>query len=494
MWMQNLSVRKRMLVSNFLMIFIPVLLILLIGAIVVVGLRLTGNARQAEIALLWPESGPALSIQLAVSSLRVQVDHPRGPKMHELLAACHSLEEQGIQVVILQGQDVFYATTGSDAGSVMNTLQEKYRSGSVFLWDEHGFAFRYESGRRPMTVMAIGDTPFLAHGGILESTLKDVLETIAVAVIGITILIIVAIGVFLSRRLARQIVVPLEQLRQAAVEISRGNLDYVVASEGSDELGIACREFDQMRRQLKLARDTQQKYEKNRKELIAGISHDLSTPLTSVKGYASGLIDGIARTPPQKRHYLDMIYQTACSMENLVESLFLFSKLDLGCMPFHLEPVRLDAYFFDYVAENRVALQAKGLRVELAVHCTNCWVAIDRLQFKRLVENLVENSLKYKCGSEGRLVITLRDGPENCLQMKFSDDGVGVAATELSKLFESFYRTDPARANVSKGSGLGLAIVWQIVTALQGQVWAEPSEERGLTICILLPLAEEEAT
>jgi signal transduction histidine kinase len=78
--------------------------------------------------------------------------------------------------------------------------------------------------------------------------------------------------------------------------------------------------------------------------------------------------------------------------------------------------------------------------------------------------------------------------------MKFSDDGVGVAATELSKLFESFYRTDPARANVSKGSGLGLAIVWQIVTALQGQVWAEPSEERGLTICILLPLAEEEAT
>lgn len=493
MGIKNLTVRKKLMFSNFMMVFIPVLLILLISMSVLLGLRLTGNVRRSEISLLWPETGPALSIQLAVSSLRVQLDRSNGPKMHEVLEACQALEEQGVQVIIMSGDnDILYVTSGSDVPTVMAKLEQRYAgTGPVFLWNESGFVFRYESTQNTMNVVAVGNVPFLVRGGIQESTFKNVLEVIAFTVIGMAIFIIVITGVFLSRRLSKELIKPLEKLRHAVSEISRGNLDYGISTERTDELGIACHEFDQMRIRLKAARKTQERYEQNRKELIVGISHDLSTPLTSIKGYTSGLLDGIATTSEKKEHYLSMIYQTTCSMEKLVESLFLFSKLDLGRVRFCLEAVRLHDYFTDYVAENAARLLARGLRVVFQCQSTNSQVRIDRLQFQRVIENLVENSLKYKCGEIGNLTISLKNAAEGQLALEFADDGTGVAASDLAKIFESFYRTDPARTNVSKGSGLGLAIVKQIITNMQGEIWAE-SSGCGLKICILLPIAREE--
>lgn len=495
MGIKDLSVRKRLLFSNFMMVFVPVVLILLIGVSVLLGLRLTGNARKDEIALLWPENGPALSIQLAVSSLRVQLDRPKGPEMHELLEACRALEEQGIQVAVMNADNTLYVTQGSDAVAVKEYLRGRYiGSGSVLLWDNDGFAFQYVSARNAMTAVAVGKVPFLARNGISESTFKNILEAIAFLVTVITIAIIVVTGVFLSRRLSRQFVKPLEELRHAASEIKRGNLDYAISTTANDELGIACREFDQMRVQLKEAKEIQEKYEQNRKELIAGISHDLATPLTSVKGYTSGLLDGIANTDEKKQHYLNRIYQTACNMEKLVERLFLFSKLDLGRMEFRLESVRLGDYFSDYVAENADNLLSRGLRLTFQNHSTDRerLVRIDRVQFQRVLENLVENSLKYKLDEIGDLTISLGDESDGQLLIAFADNGAGVAKTELPKLFDSFYRTDPARSNVSKGSGLGLAIVQQIITAMKGKIWAQNGEHGGLTICILLPSVVDE--
>lgn len=499
MGIRDLSMRKKLMFSNFMMIFIPVLLILLIGTSVILVLRLTGNVQRSEIAisLLWPENGSALSIQHAVSSLRMEVDRAKGSKinMHEVLEACQPLERQGIQVAVVNGDDALYVTQGSEASAVIVKLRERYAgTGPVFLWDEGGFAFRYAATKSAIAVVAVGDVPFLARGGISESIFKDVLEVIVFVVAGITIFIIVATGVFLSRRLSQQLVKPLEDLRYAAGEISRGNLDYAISTEMNDELGDTCREFDKMRMQLKAARKLQERYEKNRKELIVGISHDLSTPLTSIKGYTSGLLDGIAKTIEKKNHYLNMIYQTTCNMEKLVESLFLFSKLDLGRVEFCLEAVRLHDYFTDYVAENGDRLLVRGLRLAFQSHSENFKVRIDRMQFQRVVENLVENSLKYKRGEIGTLTISLKNEAEGYLRLEFADDGVGVAAADLTRLFDSFFRTDPARTNVGKGSGLGLAIVKQIITTMGGKIWAENGESGGLTICILLPIAGEERT
>lgn len=490
MGIKNLTVRKRLMFSNFMMVFIPVILILSIGMSVLLALRLTGNMRRSEIALLWPETGPALSIQLSVSSLRAQLDRSNGPKMHEVLEACQSLEEQGIQVAIVNNDDVLYVTQGSDVSTVMADMHKRYDGiGPVFLWDESGFAFRYKSEQNAISVVAVGNVPFLVRGGVSESTFENVLGIIAFAVVGVAIFIIVLTGIFLSRRLSKELITPLEELRHAAIEIGRGNLDHAISTEMKNELGDTCREFDKMRVQLKDAKETQERYEKNRKELIVGISHDLATPLTSIKGYTSGLLDGIAKTAEKKEHYLTMIYQTTSNMEKLVESLFLFSKLDLGRVEFCMEKVKLYDYFSDYIAENADRLADRGLILTLnGSSDKDSHVCIDRTQFQRVVENLVENSLKYRLSKIGNLTISLKN-EKNQLKLEFADNGTGVAANDLVKLFDSFYRTDPARTNVSRGSGIGLAIVKQIIMTMQGKIWAENGKNGGLTICILLPIA-----
>jgi len=496
MRIRDLPVRKRLMFSNLMMILIPVVLILLITTIVFLELRQTsGSWRRNEIALLWPESGPTLSTQLAISALRVEVDHAKGSNidMHEVREACQSLEEQGAQVAIMDGSKVLYVTQGSNASAVVANLHERYAgNGSGLFWDDNGFAFRYGSAKSTVTAFAVGNIPFLAHGGTPAVNLKHVLEIIAFWVVGITILIIVTTGVFLSHRLSKEFIKPLEELSHAAVEVSKNNLDYEISTDMKNEIGDTCREFDKMRLQLKAAKKMQKKYEKNRNELMIGISHDLSTPLTSIKGYTSGLLDGIATTVDKKKHYLNMIYKTSCNMEKLVESLFLFSKLDLEKVKFNLEAVRLDDYFADYMAENADRLLARGLRMTIQCHNANFLVLIDRVQFQRVVENLVENSLKYKCSEVVNFAISLENEDKGQMRLEFIDDGSGVPTYALGKIFENFYRTDPARTNVSKGSGLGLAIVKQIITTMQGKIWAKNNDGGGLTICILLPVVREE--
>lgn len=492
MQVRDISVKKRLLFANFMMVFIPVCLLALMGSMVLAGLRFSGAAQQRELALLWPEKGPALSVQFAVSSLRVKAEKKGDPKLKEMIEDFRILEAQGIQVMVLSEGQVAYKTAGIDCDALQQMVHKRCGdSQSMLLWDDAGFAFCYTSPRSKTTLLAAGDVPFLAKGSVPEGNTRDLWEVMIFIVLGLAMLFIIMLGIYLSKLLSNQILAPLATLRLAAREIQKGNLDAPLEVNTQDELGETCQVFDRMRQELKKARETQERYEQNRKELIAGISHDLSTPLTSVKGYASGILDGIARTEEKRHHYIEMIYQKACIMEKLVESLFLFSKLDLGRVPFHFEHVELSAYFADFVAERQVLLAERGLMLLYEPMEGKAVIQMDRMQFQRVMENLLENSIKYK--KKEQVQVHLRVMRQNGkVKISFADDGMGVADAELAKLFDSFYRTDPARTNVAKGSGLGLAIVKQIISSLQGEIWAEQTAGGGLTICMLLPIVEDE--
>ncbi len=490
MQIRDISVRKRLLFANFMMVFIPVCLLALLGAAAFAGLRFSGAAQQREVALFWPEKGPALSVQYAVSSLRVKAEKKGGIKLKEMLEDVRILEAQGIQTMILTDGQLVYKTPEADREALQAAVRERCGSSqSMLLWDDESFTFCYTSPRSGTTILAAGNVPFLARGTVPEGNTKDIWEGILFTVLGAAIAFIIFFGVYLSRLLSKQILEPLSTLRRAASEIQKGNLSVPLAVRTQDELGETCMAFDRMRKELKAAKETQDRYEQNRKELIAGISHDLSTPLTSVKGYASGILDGIARTEEKQQHYIEMIYQKACTMEKLVESLFLFSKLDLGRIPFHLEKVELYAYFADFAAERKGILAERGLELDVQTDGGTAVVWLDRIQFQRVLENLIENSIKYKKAETVRVKLGLQREAAK-LKISFADDGCGVTDAELSRLFDSFYRTDPARTNVAKGSGLGLAIVKQIVSGLQGEIWAQQTAGGGLTICIVLPIVE----
>ena len=357
---RDISLRKRMMLTNFLMVFIPVVWLTILGGVIFAGLQFTGTVRQSELALLWPEKGSSMSISYAVSSLRMKVESEESLKLEDVFEECLILEKHGIQTVIVADGRLLYITDGADEDDIRYLVQKQCgNAASAMSWNNEDFAFIYSSPRRDTVIWAAGQMPFVTSYDA-DDALEDVLEIVLFAVLVLSIIVIIWLGLYLSRLLSRQIIEPLAELRKAAAEIQQGNFEYPLVVPAQDELGQTCRDFDDMRKELRKVREERQKYEQNRKELIAGISHDLATPLTLLKGYASGIREGIARTPEKQRQYIDKIYDTACAMERLVDSLFLFSKLDLGRIPFSLEVVPIYRYFEDVIGETAMALAEQG--------------------------------------------------------------------------------------------------------------------------------------
>lgn len=486
---RDISLRRRLLIANFTMVFVPVFILSLLGYLLFSGLHF--SRQQNDLATLWPERGPALSIQYTISSLRVKAEHPGPPKVKSMREDCQVLEGLGMQTAILRDGQPVYVTPGANLGHLADSVLFKSRhQPTAMIWDGDGLFFRYSSPRTGTTVIAAGAMPFMAKSGIREGIAKNVMQAALVLIVLIASSIIIACGLLLSHLLSQQILKPLSSLRQAAAEIEQGNLDTPVPVSSRDELGLTLRAFDHMRRRLKEARELQKKYEQNRRELIASISHDLATPLTLLKGCASGFLTGVARTEEKRQHYASLIYKNSCIMEKLVDNLFLLSKFDLGQISFNLERVSLRDYFAEYIAENRDYFAAKGLLLHYQAPGSAAFAMIDRLQFQRVVSNLLENSVKYKVTPQVEMDIVLQPSAA-CIRLIFADHGPGVPEADLPRLFDLFYRTDQARTDVKKGSGLGLAIVKQIITALGGTIQAAPTPGGGLTVRIDLPAGKE---
>lgn len=490
---QDLSLRRRLMGACFLLTVLPVLLIGGFGWLLVTGIDLYGGTMQGDILRLWPR-GAALSIQYAVYRLREEADHEKF-NWHEVKEQCDLLEANGVQAWIEQDGEDFYRTSGAVPEQVKQAALQKMGDGrQALVWDDDGLGFVYVSSQRQAAIYAAGDIPYKALPFTSEQQMRRrAVKAILFLVFGGGILLSLLLGAYLARSLSRQVLGPLSTMRRSAAAIEQGNYDVPVASPvQEDEVGATCRSFDEMRKGLKAAREERERYERSRKELIAGISHDLATPLTAIQGYASGILEGVARTTEKRRHYLAQIVSAAKVMDHLVANLFLFSKLELGRVDFTFIPVRPAAYFDDFLAERGTLYEEQGmtLRFHHDDSAAKRVILIDPLEFQRVIENILGNSRKYG-GAEPCVDITLR-GEDAGVLVALADHGKGVPTEELPRLFESFYRADKARSHTEKGSGLGLAIAHRIIHGFGGRIWAEETMGGGLTVKIFLPWAKEE--
>ena len=485
MKLRNLSVRHRLILNNIIMVFVPVLLIIIIGSTVFYGLRATGNFREREIELLWPEAGNSVPVLMGLSHIFTNVD---GGERESLGRHVASMEAAGIEVAVVRDGEVAYETVPQQARSL---IAESYRlapsTGNVLRWDEDGLVYRYVSQDGRSIGVALGGVPYRIGWSFFPPHMGLVWSLIAIGVFLLAAAVIVFIGFLLVRRMTRDIVAPLESLQQASRRIARGDYDTPVASHGTDELGETAAVFEEMRRQLQAGRKMRDAYEKNRQELFAGIAHDLAPPLTKIQGYTGGILDGIAATPEKQKKYLELVYHTSQSMEQMVHELFLLSKLDLGKVDFQWENASLAPLLQRYVDLQKEALSAQGfsLRFENRLPGESP-VVLDRIQFQRVLDNVLSNALKYRDSDNGSLTVRLAAKDGGYL-IECEDRGRGVAQEDLGRIFESFYRTDKARADVAKGSGLGLAVTARIIEAMKGHIWARPAVPKGLCICIWLP-------
>ena len=272
--------------------------------------------------------------------------------------------------------------------------------------------------------------------------------------------------------------------------VAEGNLDYPITYTERDEYGEVFEEFDLMRRQLKEARERQQRYEQQQKNWLRGITHDLRCPLTSIKGYALGIKDGIANTPEKRTRYCDAILTRADDLERLTGSLSILVRMDTGSNFLHLERVNLDEYIRQFLSEKEAWLVDRKVDVQYRTDAPEAEVRLDIREMQRVFMNLMENTVRYRTAECSKVDIEVRQNTEN-VEIRFSDDGPGVGRRHLARLFEPFYRADQSRTAPEKGSGIGLTIVKRIIEGHGGQVSA--SSEGGLCIAMTLPVVKGES-
>lgn len=279
-------------------------------------------------------------------------------------------------------------------------------------------------------------------------------------VIGFATIIIILIGSNIySRWLIKRVMTPLEALAQGSMRIERGDLTHEIFYSGDDEFTLVINSFNRMQRHLIREHNKISFYEKSRTDMIAGISHDLRTPLTSIKGYIKGLSDGVATTPEKQKQYLDIAYKKSCDMEKLLQRLFYFSKLETGNMPFNFEKIDLAQFVTEFVEETSFELKNEGIELTQICQEGKHYILADIEQIFRIISNLIDNSKKYAEAENLKLEIKVwKENDEE--HLSFRDNGKGVPEIMLDSIYDCFFRVDEARGfKNGEGSGLGLHIV-----------------------------------
>ena len=309
--------------------------------------------------------------------------------------------------------------------------------------------------------------------------------------IPLTIVLVLLVIVFLTNRtltkhISHRIMTSINTLVDGVQELSDGNLNYRIQYTLGDEFDGVCADFNEMASRLSDMVNQRQLDERNRKELIAGISHDLRTPLTSIKGHIEGIKKGIASTPEMQEKYLDIIQSKTQDIEYIIKQLFLFSKMDIGEFPFRLETVDIGDELSKMVAGLTDEYMNRGLAISLTENTHNELVSIDIVQFRNVVQNILDNSVKY--GGKSDVCVEMQcHKNEDSVMITINDNGPGVSDVVIDRMFDAFYREDLARTAPNSGSGLGLAISSKIIERLKGTIAAENLPNGGLSIIITLP-------
>ena len=293
---------------------------------------------------------------------------------------------------------------------------------------------------------------------------KDVLFTATVILVFTSL----SIGLWIYRSIAT----PLVKLKKATQNIKEGNLDFVLEVEGDDEFSELCRDFEEMRKRLKESAEEKVLLDKENKELISNISHDLKTPITAVKGYVEGIMDGVADTPEKMDRYVKTIYNKTNEMDHLINELTFYSKIDTNRIPYTFSKLNVEDYFSDCAEETGLELETRGIELVYANYVeSGVQVIADGEQIRRVIHNIISNAIKYMDKPKGIIQIRVKDVGD-FIQVEIEDNGKGIAAKDLTSIFDRFYRTDVSRNSSKGGSGIGLSIVKKILEDHGGKVCA----------------------
>ena len=401
-----------------------------------------------------------------------------------------SLKEKRAYLIVRKEDTLIYI--GADSGEAENVLAQLPDYGDMDTSSKNGI---YLGGDAQALIKQIDflypdeqkGSAFIVVG--VGNVIPEVEEFFMEALCGV-ILVLVLTSLLLIFWIYRSVMKPLGEMKQAAHNIQEGNLDFEVKA-GDDEFGELCADLEAMRRRLKDNAEEKLVYDKENKELISNISHDLKTPVTAIKGYAEGIMDGVADTPEKRDKYIRTIYNKANEMDTLINELTFYSKIDTNRIPYNFNILSVNGCFDDCAEDLSLELESKGIEFGYFNYVEeDVKVIADAEQIQRVIHNIINNSVKYMDKAKAKINLRVKDVGD-FVQIEIEDNGKGIAAKDLPNIFDRFYRTDASRNSSKGGSGIGLSIVKKIIEEHGGKIWATSRENTGTTMYFVLRKYQE---
>ncbi len=299
-------------------------------------------------------------------------------------------------------------------------------------------------------------------------------------------LILLFTGIMLTKWIRRGVFNPINELNVAMRKIKEGNFEYALQIDARGEIGDLYRNYEDMRLRLKETTEEKKEQDLQNRELVSNISHDLKTPITAIKGYVEGILDGVADTSEKMDKYIKTIYNKANDMERLINELTFYSGIDNNRIPYNFHRINVADYFDDCVEEVGLDLESKNIELNYSNLAQPDTVIIaDPEQMKKVINNIISNSVKYLDKPRGVIDIRILDERDS-IRVEIEDNGKGIAQKDVPRIFERFYRTDASRNSAQGGSGIGLSIVKKIVEDHGGYIWATSREGEGTCMHFVL--------
>ena len=300
------------------------------------------------------------------------------------------------------------------------------------------------------------------------------------------------IHIYITMRMEKRIMKPIEKLKDGVEQIAKGNYNVKIDNDIYNEIGILIYDFNKMAETLSEAEKMKQEYEENRKSLIANISHDLKTPITSINGYIEALVDGVVTSPDKVNSYLKVIHSNTIYINNLIDDLFLFSKLDMQKLDFNFEKVKIKPFMIDLMEEFNFVLKEKDIKFVFEDKLSEeLEISIDGKRIYQVIRNVIGNAIKYGSNQEPIIEVKLRND-DKYVNIEIKDNGYGIPEDKLPYIFNRFYRIDAERTKDFMSTGLGLAIAKEMIEAHGGEIYVTSIIGTGSTFIIKLPIKRGE--
>ncbi|HSH52650.1 MAG TPA: HAMP domain-containing sensor histidine kinase [Bacteroidales bacterium] len=382
-------------------------------------------------------------------------------------------------VVVMERENILYNSEGFTILQIKEMLMNLSIENNYYEYESN----RYKINVENFTMEDGSNYRIIILNQIID--VDDYYRSLLIFVFIIFLIVFVIASLIVQRQNMKNIIIPITDLTKEMEKLRIGELETAITDKGYGEIRELGSAIEQLRLQLKNSIYYQQRVDENRKFLISSISHDLKTPVTSIRGYIDGVLDGVANTDEKKEYYLSKAIEKTKMINTMIEDLLLYSKLDLNQMTFKKDKVNIVKYIESCIEDSSedFLLENKRIIFENKLS-TISFVIIDVEKFKRVVQNIMDNAKRSIEAQTGQLKIMLRETNSSVI-IEFKDNGKGISKQDLPYVFERFYRADTAR-EVKGSSGLGLAIAKQIIEGLDGRIWAISESGQGASIIISL--------